>query len=59
MFKAILVTLIFSLMLQKNIAAQPPLTGKWIGQMGDEMLEINVLARKNKICGYTYDYTLS
>ncbi|MEO7265107.1 MAG: hypothetical protein ABIW38_09355 [Ferruginibacter sp.] len=59
MFKAILTTLLFSLMLQKNIAAPPTLTGKWVGLMGEEMLEINVLARKNKICGYTYDYTLS
>jgi hypothetical protein len=58
MFKGLLVTFMFSLLLQKNIAAPPPLTGKWVGIMGDEMLHINVLARKNKICGYTYDYTL-
>ncbi len=59
MFKALLIALFFSFILQKNIAAPPQLTGKWVGRMGDEMLEINVLARKNKICGYTYDYTLS
>lgn len=58
MFNSLFTALIFLLVIQKNIAAPPSLTGTWVGVMGDEMLQLNVLARKNKICGYTYDYTI-
>ncbi|MEO6406818.1 MAG: hypothetical protein ABIY51_11710 [Ferruginibacter sp.] len=59
MFKVLLIQILLLTTLQKNIAAPPKITGTWEGRMSNEMLQINILEKNNKICGYTYDHFIN
>jgi len=34
------------------------ITGTWEGRMSDEILQVNIVQEKDKLCGYTYDVVL-
>jgi hypothetical protein len=35
------------------------ITGTWEGRMSDEILQVNIVQEKDKLCGYTYDVVLN
>jgi hypothetical protein len=50
---------IFSILIlcAKNAFTQN-ISGTWEGRMGSEYLQINIVQKKNELCGYTYDYSI-
>ncbi len=46
------------LMLFAKNAFTQNITGTWEGRMGSEYLQINIVQKKNELCGYTYDYSI-